>query len=230
MFTVNNGGRKRSRAAAVLIWLGTTMSVQGQALDGQTRQGAPKPLASYTPLDEESYGHALDLIFPSAPKITKGVLFVMRVRFLPASDPEAQILVTFFQSKPPSVTYTVADKQVFASAYSMAGSDGKPEIAKIARSITVRSKAIEVGSERVLGWQQDMFRSLGDSFPALRRETEDLYRGATVGLLLDGPSYEVRYAQGLEEFSGRFAQTAEGLPLAQWAESLRSEAESANAR
>jgi hypothetical protein len=147
-------------------------------------------------------------------------------------DSESQIEVTLFPGKPPSVIYATADKNVFASAYTRVKAGDKPRITssdeaaitRIAKSITVRSKALQIDPERVLGWQQSMFRSLGDLSPPLRREAEN----ATISLILDGPMYEVRFAQGLQEFSGRFAQTPDGLPIAQWAESLRSEIENAN--
>jgi hypothetical protein len=217
------------------MWLGVAASVQGQALDSPVQPGALKPLGYYASLDQEAYDRVLDLIFPSPPEIGKGVTFTMSVRFLPSSDSESQILVTFFQGMPPSVTYTVADRQVFASAYRKIESNDKPqitsddkaEIARIARSVSAKSVTVEIAPGRVLGWQQGMFRSLADTFPFLQRETEDRLQNATVVLLLDGPLYEIRYGQGSEEFSGRFAQTAQNLPIAQWAESLRSEVESA---
>jgi hypothetical protein len=238
MPTIKGCGRSRLRAAVFWVWLGVNVSVQGQALDGQTRQEPPRTAGYYTFLDQEAYDRVLDLIFPAPPEISKDIMFTMSVRFLPSSRPESQILVTLFQGKLPSVTYTVADKLVFASAYRRVEPGDKlrimpsdeAEIARIAKGIAVASKVVEIDPERVLGWQQGMFRSLGDSFLSLRRGTEDLYRKGTLNLLLDGPMYEVRYTQRYGEFFGRFTQTVEGLAVAKWAELLRSEAESAKAR
>jgi hypothetical protein len=123
---------KRLRAAAVLIWLGTVFNAQGQA-----------PITQFFSLDQEVYDRVLDLIFPAPSQIRKPVIFTMSVRFIPAFDPESQILVTLVQGKPPSVIYAVADRNVFFSAKPVdkpVMSSDEAAITGIARNINVKSK------------------------------------------------------------------------------------------
>lgn len=186
------------------------------AIDGQ-------PLISYHPLDSEVYDQALNLIFPPSPAIEKGVVFTITVRFLPAFEPESQLVVILFADKPPSVEYIVAEKQLYRTADEMIRAGVGPEPNAIAKKIAITRRTFNIVPSRILAWQEGMFQSLAATLPSLRRETQELYQRGSGMLVLDGTSYEVGYSQGFADFHGRFDQSAQGPPISKWAESVRAE-------
>jgi hypothetical protein len=192
---------------------------------------AAQPLVSFHDLDMEVYDQALNLIFPPPPAIEKGVIFTMRLRFIPAFQPESQLVVVFFGNKPPSVEYLVAEKQLYRTATEtiLAGVEPEPNAIAIAiaiaiaKRITVMRRTFNIGSSRILAWQEGMFQSLAVTLPRLRGETRELYQRGSGMLVLDGTRYDVGYSQGPADFHGRFDQTAYGPAIAKWAESVRAE-------
>jgi hypothetical protein len=212
------------RRIPMLLRLALIASLQYvPAIAAQSPGDEGKLSETYRAVDQGAYDQVLNLIFPRAPAVEKDVIFTMTLRFIPAFDPESQVSVTFFAKKAPFVDYTVAKKQVYATANEMIRAGGKPQPDTIARSIPVRHGVFKIPSSRVLAWQRAMFQNLGATLLPLRRETQDLYRHGTAHLVLDGTIYEVGYAQGSAEFHDRFNQATHGPAIAKWAESVRME-------
>jgi hypothetical protein len=206
-----------------LFWLALAIvSVQSPSA-AQTRADTEKPLESYHPIDREVYDQTLNLVFSRAPLITKGIIFTMTIRFIPAFDSESQLLVTFFADKAPSVEYEIAERQIYLTANEAIRSGVLPEPAAIAKIIRVRRSVFAITNSRALAWQQDLLQSFGATLLPLRVETQDLYQHGTRRLVLDGKIYEVGYDQGSTELHGRFDQTSKGPAIAKWAESVRME-------
>jgi hypothetical protein len=174
-------------------------------------------------LDSEVYDQALNLLFPPPPAIEKGVIFTMRLRFIPAFEPESQLVVVLFADKPPFVEYLAAEKQLYGTADEMIRAGVAPEPSVIAKKITVVRRTLNIAPSRVLAWQEGMFQSLAATLPALRGETQELYQRGSGTLVLDGTSYDVGYSQGFADFHGRFNQSVSGPAIAKWAESVRAE-------
>jgi hypothetical protein len=182
-----------------------------------------QPLVSYHPLDPEVYDQPLNLLFPPAPAIEKGIIFTMTVRFLPAFEPESQLVVILFADKPPSVEYVVAEKQLYGTADEMIRAGVEHEPNAIAKKIPITRRTFKTVPSRILAWQAGMFQSLAATLPSLRRDTEELYQRGSEIVVLDATRYDIGYSQGFADFHGKFDQTASGPAIAKWAESVRAE-------
>jgi hypothetical protein len=175
-------------------------------------------------VDLATYHQVLDLAFARPPEIRGGVIFSLTVRFLPSFGKESQVTATFFDGNRARVDYEIAQANIYdaSSEILRTTTENRPtflvtRIAPLVRSVP------DIAPERLLAWQEGLFRSVGPTLSGLRNETIRRRDRRTFEITLDGTAYEICYREGVSEFHWSVGPSVTGRGTAGWAERLLAE-------